>query len=693
MKKVPPWVWVLLLGAVLILPRLGSFGLWDPYEIKYADAARELAQGKARLPPGRPPLGALLAAGGVKLFGTSERGGRLPEALAGLLGLLAVYYAASGLFSRRAGLVAAALCALTPLYLLESRSMASDVAVAAAMTLALGGLGRFTLDGRPLDLLAGAAGVALSAFGAGGLLGVVPPLCAVTVGAALTRHYGTTGKLGAGALLAIGAGVTLLAGLAMLAIPGTPVTALVGGTVRHGVSVNTFEDAVKTVGFDLFPISAAAPLALGGFVAAPAPAADAEPAVRRRAWSRLYVLAFAAVAFVSYAIWNDRVTGELRFPGVGVLAVLVGGFADDLIEDQQSHPLLGLALAAGVLLLVRDLFLFPSDFGAAHILESLHWPAEVKTGNVLLALSTLLAAALLAALWVTSAARRRALLGVALGACGLFGLYNAQVVTPALSHHMSFKSIFDRYHKLANAGEPLRSFHIVGHGTAYYFGRPMDELPTPQALTDYLRGAAGGCVYAMVPNDELAALDQQIRAAQVPYFVVDASSSRFVLLASCLKPGERDQNPLRTYVQAVPPPNPRRAVHADFEGKVELLGADFPDSVSRLSEGKFTLTLYFHVKDRMPSGYRIFVHGDGCANRFNGDHAPLDGKLPTQFWSPGDYITDPYVIQVPLMTTPSCVYQVFMGFYLGDTRLKLTPGSAAEPGNSNRVPIGTIHVR
>src|SRR5262249_60104270 len=111
-------------------------------------------------------------------------------------------------------------------------------------TLALGGLGRFTLDGRPLDLLAGAAGVALSAFGAGGLLGVVPPLCAVTVGAALTRHYGTTGKLGAGALLAIGAGVTLLAGLAMLAIPGTPVTALVGGTVPHGAAVNTFEDAL-----------------------------------------------------------------------------------------------------------------------------------------------------------------------------------------------------------------------------------------------------------------------------------------------------------------------------------------------------------------------------------------------------------------------------------------------------------------
>ena len=39
MKKIPGWAWVLLVGVVLLLPRLGSFGLWDPYEIKFADAA------------------------------------------------------------------------------------------------------------------------------------------------------------------------------------------------------------------------------------------------------------------------------------------------------------------------------------------------------------------------------------------------------------------------------------------------------------------------------------------------------------------------------------------------------------------------------------------------------------------------------------------------------------------------------
>src|SRR5262245_51872014 len=107
MKRVPAWLWVALLGAILYLPRLGSFGIWDPYEIRYADAARQLVQGQARLPPAKPPLSAIVAASGLRLFGTSELAGRLPQALCGILGLLAVYYAASGLFSRRAGICSA----------------------------------------------------------------------------------------------------------------------------------------------------------------------------------------------------------------------------------------------------------------------------------------------------------------------------------------------------------------------------------------------------------------------------------------------------------------------------------------------------------------------------------------------------------------------------------------------------------
>src|SRR5262249_26758898 len=161
--------------------------------------------------------------------------------------------------------------------------------------------------------------------------------------------------------------------------------------------------------------------------------------------------------------------------------------------------------------------------------------------------------------------------------------------------------------QLAKHHEPLKSFHASGHGSTYYFGGPMEELATAQQLLEYLRSgaAAGACVYAVMPNTELDGIDPQLRASNVSYFVVDTTSSRSVLLSSCLPPGERDQNPLRSFVQTTPPPPPKRVVHADFEGKVELLGVDVPDRVSRLTEGKFAMILYFRVKDRMPAGYRI----------------------------------------------------------------------------------------
>ena len=44
------------------------------------------------------------------------------------------------------------------------------------------------------------------------------------------------------------------------------------------------------------------------------------------------------------------------------------------------------------------------------------------------------------------------------------------------------------------------------------------------------------------------------------------------------------------------------------------------------------------------------------------------------------------------MTTPKCHYAALMGFFLGDTRLKLTADSAAEQGGTNRVPLGPIDV-
>jgi hypothetical protein len=614
--------------------------------------------------------------------------------------MLAVSYAASGLFSRRAGILGAVVLVVTPVYLLESRSMASDVAAAGALALALGGLGRWVTERKPIHLAAGIAGVALAALGAGYLISVVAPCAALLAGLLASpdedRRESTWRSLAAlgGAIAgAVIIGVSLrwmLHGMIKEPVPGLIQKGALaqtfwGGFVHKGPAQFTFEEPVKLVGFGFFPASVLVPLALGNFVTTPM------TADRRRGWARLFVLAFAATVFIAYELHCDRVSTELRFPGVGVLAVLVGAFADDLLGEEGAHPLVGAALAIGVLLLVRDFALFPEDFAAAHIHESVRWPAEIKVGLPLFLLALVMAGAGAAALARAGLGWRKNVLAVALGGAGVLALYNAQIATPAFSEHVSFKSVFDHYRKLP--GGQLRAYHVVGRGLDYYAGGKLEEMGTPDQLVAYLKGAAGSCAYAIIPNEELGGIDQQIRGAQVSYYVVDRSSSRFYLLSSCLPPGERDVNPLRHYVETQPPnPPPQRVVHASFEDKVELLGVDLPEHVSRLKDGKFTITLYFHVKDKVPAGYKIFVHFDGCGNRFNGDHLPVDGRYGTQFWSAGDYITDRFVVPVPLMTTPTCRYEALMGFFLGDTRLKLMPGSAAEQNGTNRVPLGPIQV-
>ena len=127
---------------------------------------------------------------------------------------------------------------------------------------------------------------------------------------------------------------------------------------------------------------------------------------------------------------------------------------------------------------------------------------------------------------------------------------------------------------------------------------------------------------------------------------------------------------------------------ANFENKVKLIGYDVADTVSR--GGKFTITLYFQVLAKLPAGYKLFIHFDQPANRFHGDHEPLDGKYPTQYWLPGDYIVDPHEVEIPFITTPAGPYQIFAGFWLGESRLKVVEG----PNDGvNRVPLGDLRVK
>ena len=196
-------------------------------------------------------------------------------------------------------------------------------------------------------------------------------------------------------------------------------------------------------------------------------------------------------------------------------------------------------------------------------------------------------------------------------------------------------------------------------------------------------------VFVMAGSDELPSLDQVSRQDKKPYFVVDDTNSRFLVLSNRLGPNEPDVNPLKRFISEQAP-KPQHVLEADFEGrKVKLVGYDLPDCLLNRGED-FKIRLYYQVLQPIAGSYKVFIHFDGPGTRFNGDHVPLEGRFPTQHWVPGYFITDEHAMAPDRATEPSGYYRLFMGFFSGESRLKVTTGPQ---DGENRVKLGGVTIK
>jgi hypothetical protein len=770
LRAVPDWGWALLFALVICLPRLGSFGFWDPAELKLADQARDMVRAGGLLDPtagGKyaptARLDLFLAALGIKLFGASELGARLPIAFAGVGALMAVYWAGTGLFRPRAALLGTLVLGTMTMFVLEARQLTTDVPLMAALSLAMAGLGRYAWPAsgrrRVGDLLAGLAGLAVGYVGGGALTGIVLPLvsllAAIFVGFGLvpaeagvddgTEDLAPAGvgpdipagkPFGASALSPRGRGfpIFLAFGLAALGLLVASMTglvagkysALLGGVPHSGAPTHTFEALVRELGFGMFPWSAVAVFAL----ARPLIRLDGDGARTnsRLAFGQLYLFLFAGLGF-ALSTYRLIIFGEARALCLPMIALAVGVFLDEALEGRRAEPVAGLLMGTGTMIVARDFYLAPEELASVHLFDKVKWPSVVSIGELVLAFAFLAALGVYVglaargqalgrvaapALEVGSARRRRLARGfVALGRYGLqgsvavavvFALYLAQGLVPTLSTHFSFKPALESYAKFAKPGDKIARYHVEGHGTGFYSGGEITDVASQDQLQSFLRDP--NRVFALVSADDLAALDAGFKRERQSYYVLDASSSRFLLISNQLAAGESDANPLKKDVWMAPTPvgpngefapneTPpwkwRVPVSATFADSIEIVGADFPESVRR--PGKIPLDLIFRVKKAPPSGYKIFVHFDGpAAPRVIGDHDPLNKAFPTSSWLPGEYIRDRYETEVPLMTTPAGTYTVFIGFWPGGEgkRLHVTQGTN---DGADRVRLGTLEIK
>ncbi|HEY4395386.1 MAG TPA: glycosyltransferase family 39 protein [Polyangia bacterium] len=709
----------------------------------------------------RPPLDLSLVALGIRVIGPTETGARLFFALSAVLALMAIYWAGAGLLRKRAGLLAVLALGTTPLFVLEARQLTSDAPLIAGLALVLGAMGRYAWppDGRrrARDLVLGLVGLVIGLLAGGAMSGVVLPLLALTLALAVGRGLralptaavddGTASlaepgigpdvaaeqTLGAStwrlsargfvplALLAV-VGLVILAG-GLFHIVGGKYNWLVGGVARNGAPAHTFETLVRELGFGLFPWSAVAVFAL----ARPLIRLDAdrEGAPRtnpRLAFVELYLLLFAAMGY-ALSSYRDIVLGQARYEALPAIALAIGAFLDEALEGLRPEPVAGLLMATGTMIVARDFYLAPEDLASVHLFEKVHWPTNIAVGELILGIGLLAAMGVYAGLAVrpralghvptpaapTGGRLRRALVGAvtvfgryglqAAVACAIFfAFYLSQAIVPALSTHLSFKPVLESYAKFAKHGEKIGRYRVEGHGSSFYSKENLVDLPSQERVVAFLRDPQR--VFALVAASELAPLDSAFKQAHVTYYVVDASSSRFLLLTNQLEPGEREQNPLTKDVwmppagassDAKPPWTWRIPISATFENTIELVGVTFPKEVRR--PGRIPLDLYFRVKAKPPGGYKIFVHFDGpAAPRVIGDHDPVGHTFGTSFWLPGEYVHDHYETDVPLMTTPAGTYVVYMGFWPGGEgkRLKITDGPN---DGQDRVRLGELEIK
>lgn len=333
---------VIIIGAVILLPGLGSFGFWEPVELRVADsarvrvglpdrdaedadspdnadkddgsaeaaddpgavarAARPAQPKKAHPAPTGPPLTEWSAGQGLKhltsVTGSSEMAARLPLALLGLIGMIATFFLGRRLASPRAGLIAALVLASFPLFVFESRQLMSEIGGITGSTLVVLGLvglawpacgsGQHPLWLYAVDLILVITGAVISYVASAALLGLVVPFGAVAlaclaalVGCAPGKPH--SGKEDRGARMAPRRWA-MLAGLALL-LAGLGSAALMTAT---GMRMD----------MDVRFLIAAGPALLGAVlvVLGLVPRRARTPLGRDARWQRRHLMAGAAIA-------------------------------------------------------------------------------------------------------------------------------------------------------------------------------------------------------------------------------------------------------------------------------------------------------------------------------------------------------------------------------------------------------------
>lgn len=271
-------------------------------------------------------------------------------------------------------------------------------------------------------------------------------------------------------------------------------------------------------------------------------------------------------------------------------------------------------------------------------------------------------------------------------------------VAPTLGNHLSQRGIFETYTEVKSNDEKLYRLQVSTRETSVYL-RNVERLSSTGALLKKFDSSQR--FFAVIPRDELSDLNADVRRRydrNIP--VLDARSSKLLLISNKLREGEDNQNFIaeaivedRSEIQhEVTFEKDGRQVHPTYDGQLKLIGysLDHEGDVPAYGWGETAvLSTYFEVVNPVPTDQEIFLHVDYPGSRIHGDHKPVGGDYPTSDWVEGDIVKDVHRLKIdPYSTTGT--YTMYFGFYRAGRRMEVQPRSAHD--GKNRVPMGRIEV-
>ncbi|HEX6511838.1 MAG TPA: hypothetical protein VF157_06045, partial [Chloroflexota bacterium] len=139
-------------------------------------------------------------------------------------------------------------------------------------------------------------------------------------------------------------------------------------------------------------------------------------------------------------------------------------------------------------------------------------------------------------------------------------------------------------------------------------------------------------------------------------------------------------------------PAPEHPLKANLGGTIELLGYD-QDRPSYKPGSTARIILYWQGAAPMTDSYTAFVHVLDAGQHVVAqvDSIPAHAQLPTTAWLPGQVVSDAY--DLPLKADlPPGAYQLEVGFYRGDTGIRLKASSTDVRAIDDGLLIGTLTV-